>query len=465
MSSKKEKQEKEISTFKATKRAFTASVVSLVVCLFMLSGTTFAWFADSVTSGKNRIEAGYTDFEVKKYVPDSASEDPYTGEVNAETEVFSKEEWNPGDVRAAYYEITNTGNLDIILNVGLTAKAVDDPTEEVGDLSDYMILNAYISGTDFASQDKELFDESTDITSKLKEDAGSNVGTKNFKTNLFPADNNDPSASVIKPNEKAYVKVLAYLPDFDETTEPKPLIFQNVNNASISGAKCDFSLTVNAFQVIKDVAITYKTFVWPDNGQADSESKLVLQQVPVVNGEEVIKVWKEVNSSEFNTFYAFDQDSLQGAMHLNAANVVVLNDIFANDAWTTIESFSGTIESYYSDRQCVIWGLNNRMINTFNGTIKDIAFKNCKALDPYVMDNNIYNGVFVAKAGENAKICNVDVSCSTIGDRKEGVTAELSYIGALIGWLDKADAIDNDCTTTNNNINCVAGNPEPQTDN
>ena len=37
---------------KQTKRALLASVLSLVICAAMLVGTTFAWFTDSVTSGK-----------------------------------------------------------------------------------------------------------------------------------------------------------------------------------------------------------------------------------------------------------------------------------------------------------------------------------------------------------------------------------------------------------------------------
>ena len=46
---------------KQTKRALLASVLSLVICAAMLVGTTFAWFTDSVTSGRNTIVAGNLD--------------------------------------------------------------------------------------------------------------------------------------------------------------------------------------------------------------------------------------------------------------------------------------------------------------------------------------------------------------------------------------------------------------------
>lgn len=38
---------------KHTKQALLASVLSVVLCIAMLIGTTFAWFTDSVTSAGN----------------------------------------------------------------------------------------------------------------------------------------------------------------------------------------------------------------------------------------------------------------------------------------------------------------------------------------------------------------------------------------------------------------------------
>ena len=46
------------------KMALVHSVIALLLCCSMLIGTTFAWFTDSVTSGKNRIIAGNLDVEL-----------------------------------------------------------------------------------------------------------------------------------------------------------------------------------------------------------------------------------------------------------------------------------------------------------------------------------------------------------------------------------------------------------------
>ena len=50
---------------KHTKRALLASILSVVLCVAMLVGSTFAWFTDSVTSGNNKIVAGNLDVELE----------------------------------------------------------------------------------------------------------------------------------------------------------------------------------------------------------------------------------------------------------------------------------------------------------------------------------------------------------------------------------------------------------------
>ena len=49
---------------RSTKRALLLSALSLLMCVSMLIGSTFAWFTDSVTSGKNKIQSGNLDVEL-----------------------------------------------------------------------------------------------------------------------------------------------------------------------------------------------------------------------------------------------------------------------------------------------------------------------------------------------------------------------------------------------------------------
>ena len=46
---------------KTTRRALLTSMLSLLICVSMLVGSTFAWFTDSVTSANNVIKSGNLD--------------------------------------------------------------------------------------------------------------------------------------------------------------------------------------------------------------------------------------------------------------------------------------------------------------------------------------------------------------------------------------------------------------------
>lgn len=49
---------------KRTKSALLASAVSMLLCVAMLVGTTFAWFTDSASTGVNKIQAGNLDIQL-----------------------------------------------------------------------------------------------------------------------------------------------------------------------------------------------------------------------------------------------------------------------------------------------------------------------------------------------------------------------------------------------------------------
>ena len=56
---------------RSTKHALLMSVLSLIMCLSMFIGSTFAWFTDSVTSSGNRIQSGTLDVALEMWDGDS----------------------------------------------------------------------------------------------------------------------------------------------------------------------------------------------------------------------------------------------------------------------------------------------------------------------------------------------------------------------------------------------------------
>ena len=87
---------------KKTKHSLLMSALSLLLCISMLIGTTYAWFTDAVTSGMNEIIAGNLDVAL---LADGK-------EVDAETKLFDDVTlWEPGVVVYENLQIANKGSL------------------------------------------------------------------------------------------------------------------------------------------------------------------------------------------------------------------------------------------------------------------------------------------------------------------------------------------------------------------
>ncbi len=108
-----------------TRRALIMSMLSLLVCVSMLVGTTFAWFTDSVTSTGNKIIAG----NLKVDLLMSDDEGKYASIAGEEAAIFGGENslaaknnaadtlWEPGKTQIVYLGVANKGNLDLKYNI------------------------------------------------------------------------------------------------------------------------------------------------------------------------------------------------------------------------------------------------------------------------------------------------------------------------------------------------------------
>ncbi len=113
-----------------------ASAVSVVLCAFMLAGTTWAWFTDSVTNTGNSIQAGTLKISAASAEVDpAASEKPFTvagfnGDAafgfgaaqNLESAgpMISAQNWEPGTSDAKLLSVKNTGTLAAKINLRFT---------------------------------------------------------------------------------------------------------------------------------------------------------------------------------------------------------------------------------------------------------------------------------------------------------------------------------------------------------
>ena len=133
----------------STRNALVSSIVSLLLCLSMLVGTTFAWFTDSVTSANNIIKSGNLDVTFEYSLDNGTT----WKNVASSTEIFDKDAlWEPGYTDVVYLRVRNVGTLALNYQVGITKNAETSGTNvnnESFNLSDYIKYSVIKLGTSY----------------------------------------------------------------------------------------------------------------------------------------------------------------------------------------------------------------------------------------------------------------------------------------------------------------------------
>ncbi len=139
----------------STKKALLLSVLSMLICVAMLVGTTFAWFTDSVTSGKNTIKAGNLDVELKY------SEDLVTwNTVQGATDLLDPNAlWEPGHAEVVYLQVSNLGTLALKYQLSMNIYNEVEGTNVAGDtfkLSEHLMYGVVDVIEKFADRDAAI---------------------------------------------------------------------------------------------------------------------------------------------------------------------------------------------------------------------------------------------------------------------------------------------------------------------
>jgi predicted ribosomally synthesized peptide with SipW-like signal peptide len=100
----------------SAKRSFIMSLTSLILCVAMLLGTTFAWFSETVSSGINTIKSGNLDVELEYYNAEAKK----WMTVNGAEDIFNPDaKWEPGYTEVVYLKLSNLGSLAIKYYLGI----------------------------------------------------------------------------------------------------------------------------------------------------------------------------------------------------------------------------------------------------------------------------------------------------------------------------------------------------------
>ena len=126
---------------RSTKKALVASLLSMLLSVSMLVGSTYAWFTDSVTSGKNIIKAGNLDISATFQKVDMTSgTEQYTisgfdrvadgivkfstdkTDIDEDNAIIDEELWEPGAVGAKLLTVQNDGSLAAKIRLSFTVE-------------------------------------------------------------------------------------------------------------------------------------------------------------------------------------------------------------------------------------------------------------------------------------------------------------------------------------------------------
>ena len=100
----------------STKRALILSLLSMLLCVSMLVGSTYAWFTDTATTGVNKILAGNLDVKLM-YSTDMQT----WKEASEQTKLFDDNAlWEPGYTQVVYLKVVNAGNLALKYETGFS---------------------------------------------------------------------------------------------------------------------------------------------------------------------------------------------------------------------------------------------------------------------------------------------------------------------------------------------------------
>ncbi|MBO5274976.1 MAG: hypothetical protein J6I45_10220, partial [Clostridia bacterium] len=202
---------------KSIRRAVLSSALALILCFTSLIGTTFAWFTDEVTSGRNLIVAGNLDVDLD-YMDDNGG----WKDIESATDLFKDSLWEPGKVQYVNLKVANVGTLALNYKLMINFFGENCVLDEQGQLTDLRLSDvikvAYVEGGVEVTGTEE---EQRAAAIKLGEQVGfGDIDTTAVTGKVYPDGNVDGKAVEVE-----YGVILYWAPSDDATDN-----LYNLNN-------------------------------------------------------------------------------------------------------------------------------------------------------------------------------------------------------------------------------------------
>ncbi len=425
-----------------TKKALLASLLSMLVCLTMLIGSTFAWFTDSVTSGNNRIQAGNLKIDL---LMDKQDGKGYVSIADGEGDIFDEAEiaqnssatlWEPGKTQIVYLGVQNQGSLALKYNILL-------------DVTD----NGLVGALEYAVLDGAQADALTDVTDweALKAAAGAQQ-TGDIKAGRTTAAPNGRLDEIVNgiANETDYFALAVHMKeDAGNEYQGKDITIDVTVIATQATAESDsFDDQYDANAEYADIYVSSEAEFTQALADAEDGDIIALNPGTEIAGHVVIDKDVTIIGGEFT----FDANDKEPGNEANHAIVIEANrDVTLKDC--TLNYKDNGIYMKAGDGNIVIegctFGNGNRAMWINGGNTGSITIRNNTIIDNFnlegylntpvrnvTIENNTFNNslgtcsVSVSSSLENVVFKNNTYNQSDLGSLSQSLVKVYYYDGA-----------------------------------
>ncbi len=452
---------------KTTKRALGLSFVSLLLCVTMLMGSTFAWFTDNATVAVNTIQSGNLNVGLQMLVDDEwvEAEGKTLGFVDETGKVLEKILWEPGcSYLLQPFKIVNNGNLALKFDVVVSAVTGD---AKLAEAIEYGLQLGDVHNLSFVS-----------------------YGDLNEFNNLFDAiENPEYDFNVLEPGEAMdtagdgitfHMKEEAGN-DYQDLTITGFAITVHAAQATVESDSFGDQYDANA-QYDKATVVTTEELKTMLNDAADAgsgdgtiaiTSNLVLAEgetwtpikVDGYNGAGVItvegngKTIRGLNAPLFSGGFAGNSGIVIKDLTIADSNIVSTNSLGSGAFIETIDSMPTITlinchvknSTITGSRTGGLIGWNSGYDNVNDGSVKTyVTIENCSVTNCEITGAGTVGGI-VGHAGANAWTYNTIKNCKV--ENCTLTSNDDSYrVGAIVGTANVGEVTITGCTSIGNTI-------------
>ena len=386
----------------SSKRALLLSVLSMVICVSMLIGSTFAWFTDSATANVNTIKSGNLDVELvdangekitsalKWVAKDGRAQDKILWEPGCEYNLESFKIKNAGDLALKYKVVISglTGNAELLEAIDFTVK-VGDAAPVALEGWDGKLLPAGAERTEI-TQDADIGETALiTITGTMKTTAGNDyrglslegISITVYATQLaYESDSNGDTYDNDAGKDTAYYT----LSEFNALTEiPEGIknVYLNIGDVSLA----DGDVTIGN----KDIC---DMWTWDrDTNHNVGEILEDGRKVYMVRDNDTIY---SSNKAGITLYISGSvKDNPEGGLNQSNSHAITFS---IPDASNVVFTKDFTVNGYF--RMYTGWSDGRNLGGAvYNRTVKSVLF-----------DHSTFNGIWIQNGGFNADSLTLD---------------------------------------------------------